>query len=580
MNIISVFKVCKTYKSKTTKKILKLFNELSLSIDDSCSLISIIGEDGSGKSTLLKLLASVEKADSGSISILNLKFEDNPNKYLKNIGYMSQTLDLYEELSVFNNLEILSALKDFNVKEKENYLIELLKKVNLYNFKDYKVASLSGGMKQKLALVIAIAQKPKVLLLDEPTVGVDPVSRKELWDIILDYIKTEHALCLFSSLYLEESAYSDKTIFLKDGKILLFENEKEIKKVASNLTYRLEIPLNVYQDTLYHLIEHTKASDDNSPILDICPRLGFIDTLLNKNCQIDDLKSYLKKLSINNLTINKREPLLEDAYILLSSKNTKFDYDACNKDIDKDKIIIKVKNIKKVFGNFIAVDDSTFNIHEGEIFGLLGPNGAGKTTTFRMICALLTPSFGEIKIDNVDLLKDKTKIREKIGYVAQKFCLYKKMTVKANMDYFASAYGLSKQEKKERIAYFLEKFNLKNYENEISADVPFGITRKLSICCALMHNPRILFLDEATSGADPQTRRDFWRFILKLKKSGTSIVVTTHFMEEAEYCDRFLIQDKGKILVLGSPKDICTKNNKRISVEETFINLINENRRA
>ena len=222
--------------------------------------------------------------------------------------------------------------------------------------------------------------------------------------------------------------------------------------------------------------------------------------------------------------------------------------------------------------------DSNFKVYRGEIFGLLGPNGAGKTTTFRMICALLNPSAGKILIEGMSLSNAKSSVRATIGYVAQKFCLYRNLTVQQNLKYFAQSYGMTGAYLKERMAAMLETFNLKPYLNEIAINLPFGVQRSLSMACALIHEPSILFLDEATSGADPTSRRSFWAMIARLAAQGTTIIVTTHFMEEAEYCDRFLIQDQGQILILGRPDDICGQGPERISIEDAFINCINERR--
>ena len=245
---------------------------------------------------------------------------------------------------------------------------------------------------------------------------------------------------------------------------------------------------------------------------------------------------------------------------------------------DDDIDIITVSDIKKSFGKFTAVHHSSFTVKRGEIFGLLGPNGAGKTTTFRMICGLLNPTSGTILINKFNLRKAKAAVREQIGYVSQKFSLYKKLTLKQNLDYFAGSYGLYGKAKEERINYLIDDFMLRPFCDVLSEDLPFGIQRQLSMACALLHNPKILFLDEATSGADPTARRVFWQRIIELSAKGTSVIVTTHFMEEAEYCDRFLIQDKGRILCLGAPDKICFEHGKRVSVEETFISKVKEYR--
>lgn len=583
-DFLNIQNVSKAYIKDRRK--ITVFEKLNLKIKDNCHIISVIGPDGSGKSTLLKLIASIIKQDIGTITF----------KKSYSIGYMSQNLNLYKELSVYENLELFATLNDVKETNLKAYLEELLKKVGLLYFKDYSASSLSGGMKQKLALCCSIASKPNVLILDEPTVGVDPISRRELWDIILSFVKENGSYCIFSSLYLEESDISDSTVLMQNGKILLNDEALNIKNKVKDRCFRLKLSSTVYQKVCRIFIHKTSSYIKESPILDVCPRLGFIDILITINSSFDYLFSYVKKilddLLIHDFSIVPRNSLLEDAYIALTCDGK--ERDVCNlknddfinttKSIDsifKEKSyehIINVENVIKRFGDFVAVEKSNFYVDKGEIFGLLGPNGAGKTTTFRMICALLKPTDGEIKIAGYNLLKDKTAIRSQIGYVAQKFCLYQNLTVNENMRYFARSYGLKGRDIDIRVNELLARFDLSTYKNVVANDLPFGHKRNLSMACALLHKPKILFLDEATSGADPTSRRKFWALITELSLSGTSVIVTTHFMEEAEYCDRFLIQDKGKILILGKPDCICVKDGRRISIEDTFLNVIKESR--
>ena len=583
-DFLNIKNVSKAYKKD--RRTIDVFDNLNVVVKDNCHIVSVIGPDGSGKSTLLKLIASVIKPDGGTIAM----------KYSFSIGYMSQNLNLYQELSVYENLELFATLNDVKESNLKAYLENLLKKVGLLSFKDYSAASLSGGMKQKLALCCSIASKPKVLILDEPTVGVDPISRRELWDIILSFVKEHDSYCIFSSLYLEESDISDTTILIKNGHILLNDEAKNIKNKVKDRCFRLVVDDLSYQKLCRIFIHKTTSYIQDSPILDVCPRLGFIDILVTLNTSFDCLFAYVKKildsLLIAKFSLMPRKPILEDAYIALTcdhnvikdsgaQKDDFIDNKACLDNVFKEKNyehIINVVNVIKRFGDFVAVEKSNFYVDKGEIFGLLGPNGAGKTTTFRMICALLKPTEGEIKIAGYNLLKDKTAIRSQIGYVAQKFCLYHNLTVNENMRYFARSYGIRGRYIDIRVNYLLDRFDLSAYKNVVANDLPFGHKRNLSMACALLHKPKILFLDEATSGADPTSRRKFWALITELSLKGTSVIVTTHFMEEAEYCDRFLIQDKGKILILGKPDCICVKDGKRIGVEDTFLNVIKESR--
>ena len=588
--IIEISALCKSYQTQKRKQLL-VFDNFNLAIESDCHLICLTGPDGAGKSTLLKILAGVLPFDKGQVLLNGTKPDMANAKFSKDVGYMSQTLGLYEELTVWDNLTILSGLRGLKLKESSDYLTKLLTSVNLINFKDREAGALSGGMKQKLALCCTIAARPKILILDEPTVGVDPVSRNELWNIILSYLKEVQGYCIFSTAYLEEADFCDLVLMLNDGKLLLQGSKESLLNMLPHQTYSLEDTKDNYQQALKKALQLTFRDDANSPILDICPRLGRIDILTTKGCSLEELKLYLQKHFNDTFKLNTRGPILEDVYIhnalteqlKIQSKSTAIKKSnssdtACSTLNNQRSEIVIARNIKKCFGNFVAVDDSSFKVHIGEIFGLLGPNGAGKTTTFRMICALSKPTSGQVTINGFDLAKAKHDARATIGYVSQKFSLYRKLSVYQNLEYFGLSYGLKPKALKERIKELLSEFNLEDFKNINSETLPFGIQRQLSMACALIHKPKILFLDEATSGADPLARRNFWYLINKLATTGTCVVVTTHFMEEAEYCDNFLIQDQGKILVLGSPNTICRKEGRRISIQEKFVSLILDSR--
>lgn len=598
---------------------LAALKHISLALHPDEHLIALIGPDGSGKSTLLKILAGHLSPDEGGY-YLTL----SPERAVQaaDIGYMSQTLGLYEDLTVGANLHLFAQLRDLSADTikgalgakadlaarpallLEQYLDDLLTQVGLIKFKDYRAGSLSGGMKQKLALTCALSAQPKLLLLDEPTVGVDPISRRELWAIIHEYTASTNSYCIFSSLYLEEADYSDRTIFIKDGALIFDGRSDELKTQVQAQCFKLSLlGAHSYQQVARNLMCQLEHS---ATIVDLCPRLGRIDLLTKPGTTPDQLQSDLKALLLRacpeltprDYELAPRVPLLEDAYINLtgtgsansSAPNAAAHTTPPSASLSENcsagsgeasgEVIIDVQGIKKQFGNFTAVHDSNFKVYRGEIFGLLGPNGAGKTTTFRMICALLNPSAGKILIEGMSLSDAKSSVRATIGYVAQKFCLYRNLTVQQNLKYFGQSYGMTGEYLSERMEAMLTTFNLKPYLHESAINLPFGVQRSLSMACALIHEPSILFLDEATSGADPASRRSFWAMIARLALQGTTIIVTTHFMEEAEYCDRFLIQDQGQILILGRPDDICGHGAERISIEEAFVNCVNARRQA
>ena len=602
---------------------LTALKHISLALHPDEHLIALIGPDGSGKSTLLKILAGHLAPDEGGYY---LTLSPERPVQAADIGYMSQTLGLYEDLTVGANLHLFAQLRDLSADTikgalgakadlaarpallLEQYLDDLLTQVGLIKFKDYRAGSLSGGMKQKLALTCALSAQPKLLLLDEPTVGVDPISRRELWAIIHEYTARTNSYCIFSSLYLEEADHSDRTIFIKDGALIFAGRSDELKTQVQAQCFKLSLlGAHSYQQVARNLMCQLEHS---ATIVDLCPRLGRIDLLTQPGTTYEQLQSDLKallqlacpELTSGDYELTARAPILEDAYINLTGTGSVQRADSSAPDNAAargatseaasihasgeasgeahSEVIIDVQGIKKQFGNFTAVHDSNFKVYRGEIFGLLGPNGAGKTTTFRMICALLNPSAGKILIEGMSLSDAKSSVRATIGYVAQKFCLYRNLTVLQNLKYFGQSYGMTGEYLSERMEAMLTTFNLKPYLHESAINLPFGVQRSLSMACALIHEPSILFLDEATSGADPASRRSFWAMIARLALQGTTIIVTTHFMEEAEYCDRFLIQDQGQILILGRPDDICGHGAERISIEEAFVNCVNARRQA
>ena len=609
MDLLNIVNLKKFYLREDRSKNV-VFENFDLRISDAPRLISLTGPDGAGKSTLLKLICGIIAPDCGEIKFAGFTPSGENKEFVRANGYMSQSLGLYEELSVWQNLNIFAGLKGLDLKDGEEYLRGLLRRVGLLKFKNYAVDSLSGGMKQKLGVACAIAARPRLLVLDEPTVGVDPLSRRELWAIVREYLDQSGAKCIFSTAYFDEAADADLTLILLGGKIIAQERAAKITAALRDRTFR--ICSEDYQSLARRLMFKTQRFLKNSPLIDICPGDGSVDLLSEEPISLRDLQEFLNaslsgsgeddsgeiterenggsenfKISNENedakfnenesakFKLSSREASLEDAYIFLNKAEigaANFGYE--KKSFDAAQTVIKVRDVSKKFGSFTAVENTSFEVKKGEIFGLLGPNGAGKTTTFRMICALLGMSGGEISVMGEDLRYAKSSIRSRIGYVSQKFSLYKKLSCYQNLEYFGRSYGIGGMALKRRIEELLSEFGLQRLRNETWQNLPFGAGRNLSMACALIHRPEILFLDEATSGADPLSRRLFWNRINALARTGVSVVVTTHFMEEAEYCDRFLIQDRGKILALGSPDEVCVQHGRRLSVQQAFINEV------
>lgn len=471
-------------------------DDLSLKIEKG-KITGLIGSDGSGKTTLIRLIIGLLLPDHGKISVLGLNPETQKDELNKKIGYMPQKFGLYEDLTVIENLRLYADLK--NVAHDFEKLLEF---TNLKKFQTRLAGALSGGMKQKLGLACVLLGSPEFLLLDEPSVGVDPISRRDLMRMVRDLISPETTV-LWSTAYLDEAHSFDTAVVLNQGKV-------------------------IYQGKPYDLAKTTEEFE---------------------NKVIDLMGGYRKTKS-----------RIAENYI---PKNSDVEY------------TVVADNLEKLYGNFYAVRNNSFKIKKGEIFGLLGPNGAGKSTSFKMMCGLLKPTSGTARIMGVDITEDPENARANLGYMAQKFSLYEALTVKQNLDFFAEIYGIHDENLKKRVDEIIDIFGFFQTREQKSGELPLGFKQKLSLACALIHNPPILFLDEPTSGVDVITRREFWNHIKSLAQKGVTVLVTTHFMDEAEYCDRISLFYKGEAVAIGTPSALKNKVRAK-SMEEAFMKLILE----
>jgi ABC-2 type transport system ATP-binding protein len=430
-------------------------------------------------------------------------------------------------------------------------------------------------MKQKLGLACALVVPPELLLLDEPTVGVDPVSRRELWQIIYQQVEQTNMTVLLSTAYLDEAERCTEVILLHEGKVINHASPKQFSEALQGKTWLF----NSEQMTARQLQ------------LKLSQTAGVIDALIaNEGVRVvsDSASSGSIRAAFDStiqLQIKAVPPIFEDAFISLLKKRDKraesrLPSNQSKKTGRSDKVIIEVNQLERRFGDFIAVNDVSFSVKKGEIFGLLGANGAGKSTTFRMLCGLLPASSGQLSVAGVDLRHTANRARQKIGYMAQKFSLYGNLTVKQNLRFYASTYGLFGRRQREQIEWAVDAFELAAYGDTNTKDLPLGYKQRLSFAVALMHEPEILFLDEPTSGVDPLARREFWARTNALAESGVTVLVTTHFMEEANYCDRLVIMVEGKVLAQGTPKQmkqLAQVDPARLpTMEEAFIYLIEE----
>ena len=487
-NCIEINSLTKTFENHNAVENINLKLEKG-------KIIALLGADGAGKTTLLRLIMGLICPTEGSILTLNFNPVQEKEKIVKIAGYMPQKFGLYEDLTVIENLKLYSKLK----KEESNF-DELLEFTKLKPFEKRLAGRLSGGMKQKLGLACALIGKPELLILDEPSVGVDPISRVDLLNLVKKSIDKNTSV-IWSSSYLDEAFNFDLSIILDKGKIIFQGNTKFLGENPEKFEKKV----------------------------------------------IDLMGGYTEKPSeiAKNYHI---EPYKENCRVL-------------------------AENLSKRYGNFWAVKNNSFCIQKGEIFGLLGPNGAGKSTTFKMMCALIKPTSGKGYIMGTDVSKNPAKARNYLGYMAQKFSLYSRLSVLDNLNFFSGAYGLYGKEKKEKINKIIKVFELEEYKNTITSLLPLGFKQRLSLGCALIHQPPILFLDEPTSGVDIIQRKEFWTHIKTLSKMGVSVLVTTHFMDEAKFCDNISLFYNGEIVALDTPSNLIKKSNAK-NMNEAFFNII------
>lgn len=477
---VEIKNITKTFGS------VKALDGVNLSIERS-ELFAIMGADGAGRTTLFRLMTTLLVPDGGNITVEGFDTVKDYAQIRECIGYMPGRFSLYGDLSVEENLKFFAAMHNVSIEENRHLIDDIYSQIE--PFKNRKAGKLSGGMKQKLALSCALIHAPKVLFLDEPTTGIDPVSRKELW-AMLKKLGEKGITIIASTPYLDEVRVCKRAALLENGVV--------------------------------------KAVGTSGEIADL-----FEGKLQSR-----------------------------DADAVLSAPE-----------------VINIKGLTKCFGDFTAVDHISFQVHQGEIFGFLGANGAGKTTAMRILCGLSIPTAGEGTVMGHNILTDSELIKAGIGYMSQKFALYDDLTVLENMELFAGIYGVPKAEIYPRSMVLLKKMNFEDQKDRIVGKLPLGWKQRLAFAVSLIHNPQIVFLDEPTGGVDPQARRDFWKMIYEQAELGTTFFVTTHYMDEAEYCDRISIMVDGKIEAMGRPEDLVEQFGAS-SIDEVFHRLARKAQRG
>ncbi len=510
---------------------------------------AIVGPDGAGKTTLLRLLVGVLRPTSGTGSVLGFSLQSPlPSKFFENIGYLPQKLGLYEDLSVSQQIALYGSLQNCKGKEIQPWVNELLELTQLASFPNRLTSDLSGGMRQKLALICALIHRPKLLILDEPTVGVDIKARYEIWKI-LEKLQSQGLTLIWSTADCEEAQKCQNVLFLNNGKIQLQSTPQECLKLVSNQIYAQPLRFTPHENWRQKFLQASYS-------------LHFQSLLVNPQGLRARENPEAPLDSDTKNEWNLVPETFEDAFLSLYVKRTNRPHftqpqGSLSLIALHDETLLSVKQISKNFGSFIAVQPLTFELQCGEILGLLGPNGCGKSTTFKMLCGLLSPTSGSVTLWGQDVsLRTARSIHNRIGYMPQKFALYRPLTLLQNLTFFAGLYGLSSKQAQAQISEIIDLLDLRDYQEETLERLPLGLLQKVSFACALVHQPEILFLDEPTSGVDPMTRQEFWKILLEVNQSGVSIVITTHFLEEAQYCHKILLMNQGCNIALGSPLEL------------------------
>ena len=518
-------------------------------------IYGLIGPDGAGKSSVMKAVAGVLSYEGGEVEVFGVKVDSEraAEQIKPRIGFLPQGLglNLYQDLTVEENIDFFARLRLVPEGELLERKTRLLRMTRLDRFRDRAMKNLSGGMKQKLGLICTLIHEPKLAILDEPTTGVDPVSRREFWTILTELLQERGMTALVSTAYMDEASRFHRLSFLSNGTVLASGTPAEIRALVPGLMVSFEASPQL--EALTRLKKDYKQVDARGPLLHV-----FTEET-DPRAATMRIESALGEIKPERL--HAEEPELEDVVVALLLR----DYEAPTHSEGAGKVIgiagtvydalaIEARELMRDFDSFRAVDRVSFRVKQGEIFGLLGANGAGKTTVIKMLTGILPPTDGQGRVAGVDMRAAGGAIKERIGYMSQAFSLYLDLTVVENIRLFAGIYGLGRRETSERLEWILAMAGLKGYESNLIGRLPMGVRQRLALGCALVHRPPVLFLDEPTSGVDPIGRRGFWDILSRLaREEGVAILITTHYLSEAEHCDQLALMHAGRIVADGSP---------------------------
>ncbi|HJQ71755.1 MAG TPA: ATP-binding cassette domain-containing protein [Blastocatellia bacterium] len=512
-------------------------------------VFGLIGPDGAGKTSVFQILGGVMAATAGEVSIFGLSALDAR----KATGYLTQSFSLYQDLSVAENLRYMGELRKLSPAEIEKRGSRYLKLFDMDRFTTRLAGRLSGGMKQKLALACALITEPGLLLLDEPTTGVDPVSRREFWDTLAS-LSAEGMTIVVATPYLDEAERCTRVALMYDG---------EIRQTGTPAEIRLDLGLKRLEVRASDLGRAEEVLSDVREVADVQRFGDRLDVMVRD--QERDAEATREALTNAGLTVKEittGEPTLENSFVAILRElggeigNAPFPARRRFRERAPDAIAIGAHNLEKRFGGFHAVKDINIEVKYGEIYGLLGANGAGKTTTIKMLCGLVAPTSGEMQLAGEHGSLRSSFVRQRVGYMSQKFSLYDDITINENLDFFAGVYQVPPEEREEKKRWVLSFAGLEGRGEMITGELPGGWKQRVAFGASIMHEPSVLFLDEPTSGVDPLARRAFWKMINNLADRGVAVLVTTHYLEEAEQCNRLGFMVAGELVAEGTPTGI------------------------
>ena len=532
-------------------------------------IFGLLGPDGAGKTTLMQLFAAILDPTGGYCRVLGLDSVRSSTAISARIGYMAQGFTLYERLSVDENIAFAAEVRGISGETWQRRRRELLTMAGLTRFTDRRAGQLSGGMRKKLALCTNLIHQPPLLLLDEPSLGVDPLSRHELWDMLRAFRRGGATIVLATS-YMDEAEYCDRLAFLDHGRLLAIGSPAELRARAASTVFSITGP------SLESAQEELQERSEVIGVQRLSDRIRF---QIHPTARLQsDFQDSLARHGI----FEPAEATLEDAFMLLAPVEGPSRPNAPLKTITaapapiRQASAVRVQGLTCSFGDFVAVEDVSLDVAPGEVLALLGPNGAGKTTFIRAMCGIVRPAAGTAWVAGIDVLREPRRLRSQIGYMSQRFSLYPDLTIGENLFFFAGAYGLGGTRRREEIAWASEMTGLAGLQDQLVRDISGAVRQRLALACSVMHRPLVLFLDEPTSGVDPTSRRRFWRLIHMLAGGGMTIFVTTHNLDEAAYCNRLGLMIQGRLVAIG---DLATLKSdlggeETTTVEDVFLAYI------